>query len=401
MITCSSTKRLSEKLAPRRGRADRFLAGLCSATWRLCASVTCLLVCADGSAADWPFARGGATSTGVASGTLADEPELLWKYEATESAFDAGPVVAGGVAYLGDGDGTVHAVRIADGQAVWTTQFDETGFLSSGALAKDKLIVGDFNGEVRCLHVEDGALLWTYDTEAEVYAGPIIYEGLALVTTEVGRLHALDLASGEERWRFEIADPLRCSPTVVAGHALLAGCDGNLHTIDLASGNEIGAVGIGGPTGSTVAAVGSSAYFGTESGDFYAVDVADPTAPKVLWTWRDPRRGQGIRTAASVTDSLLVYGSQGKSLYCLDRVKGEPVWQAPQRSSFEASPVVVGQRVVAATTRGRLLIYDLASGDQLWEYDAGGSFVASPVVVDGRLLAASTDGVLYCFGREN
>ena len=62
--------------------------------------------------------------------------------------------------------------------------------------------------------------------------------------------------------------------------------------------------------------------------------------------------------------------------------------------------MIVGERVIVATTRGRLLLLDLADGKVVWEYEAGGSFLGSPAVVNGQLLIANTNGTLYCFGEK-
>lgn len=394
MTTSGSTKRRSKGSAPRRTVAAKPSVSLLTALLRLCP----LLLLSTACLADWPVERGDAGSTGAADGALPEEPALLWKYEPVDSAFETTPVVANGVAYLGDFDGTVHAIRVADGSVVWTNRFEETGFLAAGAIVDGDLVIGDDRGIVRRLSAAEGSVVWQADAESEVRAGPMPHAAVVLVTTEAGRLVALDAKTGAERWRFEIDAPLRCTPTIVAGCALLAGCDGDLHAIDLARGEEIGKVGIGGPTGNTVALLGDAAYFGTEGGEFLAVDASDPRAPKVAWEFRDPRRSQGVRSAAAATEGAVVFGNQGKAIYRLDSATGERVWQARTRSRVESSPVIVGDRIVAATGRGRLLLLDVADGATVWEYDAGGSFVGSPAVADGRLLIANTDGVVYCFG---
>ncbi|MEQ8848136.1 PQQ-binding-like beta-propeller repeat protein [Botrimarina sp.] len=343
--------------------------------------------------------------------SLPDEPKVLWTYEPGETAFEATPVVADGVAYLGDADGTVHAVKLADGSPVWTTAFDKTGFLSPAAVDGGFLYAPDMDGVVHCLALADGAERWTFETGTETYAGPIVYrpeEGrpekgkpLLLVPTEGGTLFALDAATGEELWTFVIDAPLRCCPTVVGGHALLAGCDGQLHAVDVATGLETGACDIGGPTGNTAAVAEGVAYFGTEGGQFFAIDASDPTSPAVKWTYRDPRGGQGIRTAAALSPEAVVYANQAKTVYALEPAAGKVLWTARTRSGVDASPLALGGgRVVVLTGRGRVLLLDAESGDELWAYDAGGSFVASPAAAEGRVLVANTDGVLICLGGE-
>jgi outer membrane protein assembly factor BamB len=143
-------------------------------------------------------------------------------------------------------------------------------------------------------------------------------------------------------------------------------------------------------------------YFGTESGTFFAIDVpetADQT-PAVAWEFRDPKRGQPIRTAAAVAQDVLVFGSQGKAIIALNPADGELKWTLPTRSRVESSPVIAAGQVVAATTAGKIYLVDAESGESKWEYDAGGGFTASPAVVDGRIILGNTDGTLYCFGAK-
>jgi outer membrane protein assembly factor BamB len=363
-------------------------------------------IAAAASADDWPLVRGDILGSGVAAKPVADELDVLWTYRAGKDAgFDATAVVAGGIVYVGDNAGTIHAVRLADGKAVWTKSFEETGFGAGAAVDKDRLYVGDMNGVVRCLSTTDGAELWKADLEAEIYAGPTLIGDNVLVTSEAGTLNCLNVADGTLRWPpFRIEAPLRCSPTISAGRAMLAGCDAKLHFIDVTTGMEVASVDIDGPTGSTAAMSGDRVYFGTEGGTFFAIDA--PTGkqapPAVAWTYRDPRRGQPIRAAAAVTDKLIVFGSQGKAIYALDPARGTLIWPQPlpTRTRVESSPIIAGERIVAATTGGVLYVLDAATGQPKWQYEAGGSFTASPGVVEGRIILGNGNGTLYCFGPK-
>jgi outer membrane protein assembly factor BamB len=183
---------------------------------------------------------------------------------------------------------------------------------------------------------------------------------------------------------------------------MLAGCDSLLHIINIADGQEIHTVEIDGPTGATPAMRKGRVYFGTEGGTFFAIDVSENNEqpPGVAWTFRDPRRGQPIRSAAAVTEHLVVYGSQGKAIYGLDPASGDGKWAVPTRSRVESSPVIAGRHVVAATTAGKIYLLDAATGEAKWEYDAGGGFNASPAVVLSRIILGNTDGTLYCFAPK-
>jgi outer membrane protein assembly factor BamB len=353
---------------------------------------------------DWPVVRGDVLGTGVAKSAVPEAPEVLWTYKSKDEAgFDATAVIADGITFVGDSNGTFHAVRLADGTSVWTKDFENGSFTAGAAIDKDQLVVGDLDGNVRCLALRDGQERWSMKMDAEIFAGPTPHGDDVLVTSESGTLVCLDASNGKERWpAFRIDSPLRCSPTIAGGRVMLAGCDSLLHIINVSDGKETHMVEIDGPTGSTPAMVGNRVFFGTEGGTFYAIDVpADQNqAPAVAWTFRDPKRGQPIRSAAAVTDHLIVYGSQGKAIYGLDPTSHEVKWQVPTRSRVESSPVIAGNRVIAATTAGKLYLLDVETGEATWEYEAGGGFTASPAVVDGRIIIGNTDGTLYCFGEK-
>jgi outer membrane protein assembly factor BamB len=363
-------------------------------------------VCTFAAAQDWPVVRGDILGSGVAQSALPDTLDVVWTYKATdESGFDATPVIAGGVVYVGDNAGTFHAVRLGDGKALWTKTFEDSSFAAGAAIDKNRLYVGDLNGVVRCLATSDGTQIWeSAPLDGEIYAGPTVHGEDVLFTSEAGTLSWLNAADGKQRLpNFQIDAPLRCTPTINAGRVMLSGCDSLLHVINAADGTETHTVKIDGPTGSTAAMRGERVYFGTESGTFFAIDVpADgQREPAVAWTYRDPQRGQPIRTAAAVTDDVVVYGSQGKAIYGLDPANGEVKWKIATRSRIESSPVIAEGRVVAATAAGKLYLIDAASGDIIFENDFGGSFIASPGVVDGRVIIGNGDGTLYCLGSND
>src|SRR4051812_9382458 len=352
---------------------------------------------------DWPLVRGDAFGTGVARTKLVDELDILWKYPAgKDSGFDATPVIAGGVIYIGDSAGTFHAVRLADGKRVWTKDFAESGFAAGAAIENDSIYVGDVNGIVRCLAANNGNEKWNQKLEGEVYAGPTPNGDYVLFTCEAGTLTWLNKKDGKPHNTFHIEAPLRCTPTIAAGRVVLAGCDSRLHIIDAESGKEIDSVEIDAPTGSTAAMRDGRAYFGTEGGTFYAINIPATGDKKasIAWKYRDPQRNQPIRAAAAVSDQFVAFGSQSKAIYVLNPANGEEKWKLPMRTRVESGAVIAGNRVVAAAASGKIYLLDATSNQVKWEYDAGGGFTGSPAVVDGRIVLGNTDGTLYCFGTK-
>ncbi len=356
--------------------------------------LTTLITRSPAAADDWPLVRGDVQGTGVAKSELPRRPEVVWKKKLGESAIEATAVVAGGVVYLGDVDGGFYALNLEDGQVRWKKNF-EAGFLAGAAVAHGRVYVGDYDGVFRCLDAETGKQLWEFTAQAEFNAAPIVVDQTILLTSEDGTLYCLDALSGDKRWDFPTGAPLRGSPTVAENRAVLVGCDAILHVIDVSTGKETAATPTEDQTGATPAFFDGRVYIGTGQGTFRCFQLAPPEG---AWTYRDPRRGQPIYSAAAVDKDIVVYGSQGKHVYALHPQSGELIWKLPLRSGIDSSPVIVGNRVFIATGRGRLYALDKATGAERFAYDAGGGFVASPAVASSRLVLGNVDGTLYCFG---
>jgi outer membrane protein assembly factor BamB len=351
---------------------------------------------------DWPLVRGDVFGTGVAHSPVPDDLDVVWKYAAGKDAgFDATPVIANGMIYVGDSAGSFHAVRLADRKQVWKKDFADSGFAAGAAFENGRLYVGDVNGIVRCLDANDGKEIWNQKLDGEVYAGPTPHGDYVLFTCEAGTLTWLSKKDGKPHESFRIEAPLRCTPTIAGGRVVLAGCDSKLHIIDVETAKEVDSVEIDAPTGSTPAMRGERVYFGTEGGTFFAINVpADGKKGSIAWKYRDPQRNQPIRAAAAVSDQVVAVGSQSKAIYLLGPADGAEKWKMTTRARVESSPVIAGDRVVAATVAGKIYLLDPKSKEAKWEYDAGGGFTGSPAVVDGKIILGNTDGTLYCFGSK-
>ncbi len=345
---------------------------------------------------DWPLIRGDANATGAVDAPLNGPLDILWTYESEESAFEATASIVGGIVYVGDIDGTFHAIKLADGSKAWTRKFEDTGFIAGSAVRDDRIYCIDFNGVVRALALKDGAELWKFETETALYAAPNVDGEHVLIATDSGDLIALGAADGKEVWTFTIDQPLRSWPTVVEGRVLVAGCDGLLHSVDAATGKDLESIDIGGPADGMPAVIDGHVYFCTAGGMFHGMTIK-PLAS----VWKFGQKGQSEQIhAAAVNDQAVVLGTHDKRIVALNPQTGEEIWAFRLRARAESSPVIVGGIALAGTMRGRLHAVDMTTGKETWQTDVGGQFIASPAVSDGRIVIGNTDGVLYCIGSK-
>ena len=101
----------------------------------------------------WPMARGCPSGSGRSALVLRLPLAEAWHREFDKTAFGAVPVIADGMLYVGDLDGTFHALALDDGATRWTFRTEQGGFPSAAALSSDPahrlVIVGDDTGIVR------------------------------------------------------------------------------------------------------------------------------------------------------------------------------------------------------------------------------------------------------------
>lgn len=368
----------------------------------------------------WPMARGCLAGTGASAAVLRLPLAEAWHREFDGTAFGVVPVIADGMVYAGDLDGTFHAVSLADGTDRWSFTAKDAGFPSAAAIGGTGdarlVVVGDDVGMVRAFAAATGEIRWTFETQGEISGGPTILEGpddvRVLVGSQDASLTCLDLATGKLLWKHEIADQIRCSPTVArtseGDRVFLAGCDGKLHVIDVATGTETAAVPIDGPTGTTPATLGDRVFFGTEGGVFFAIDVVKG---EVAWRAAATAAGQSYRSSAAVTNDLAIVGFRGKAIEAFAVADGGRAWKQPMRGRVEASPAVVSAsgpngapaRAVAivADSAGRIAALDAATGEPAWEFDAGGGFGGGAAIAADRVVLASDDGILWCFRSDD
>jgi outer membrane protein assembly factor BamB len=389
----------------------------------------------------WPLARGGAASTGRSAATLRLPLAESWHREFPRTAFGAPPVIAGGTIYLGDLDGTFHALALDSGETRWTFTAEAAGFPSAAAVSIDPelplVVVGDDAGIVRALDTKTGAVRWTHETGGEISGGPTILtagltagltaeliagharsgdaeptagaEQRVLVGSQDASLSCLRLADGAVVWTHSITDQIRCGPTVVehdgAPLVLIAGCDGKLHVIDAATGAARAGVPIDGPTGTTPAADAEGrAYFGTEGGAFFAIDVATEA---VAWRVSSVPAGQSYRSSAALADDVAIVGSRGRAVEAFARADGTRVWRQPLRGRVDASPVVVGisgdpappggLAALATDAAGTIVVLDAGSGERLWQFDAGSGSSGGAAVAADRMVVATDQGTVWCW----
>ena len=238
---------------------------------------------ADGSPSPSPDDEAEAAGASLVAIGLEDQREVWRVPLGAESR--SGVTVDGDLAYVGDQDGTVYAVDVADGMVRWTSEMpgridisiaasdgravaisrnddsrrvvvaahdaDDGERLwqitpqlsataaSSAALTEDAVIVGLADRLVRAFGVQDGEERWS-SLALQLFSpltAPAVGEDAVYVADIGGGLYRLDPVDGDRGWSFQFNEVVvRSSPVIIDRWVLLGLNDGRLVAVDAASG---------------------------------------------------------------------------------------------------------------------------------------------------------------------
>lgn len=102
----------------------------------------------------------------------------------------------------------------------------------------------------------------------------------------------------------------------------------------------------------------------------------------------------------TVVGDCVIVGSCAGALYALDRTKGSPLWRYDTKADgaaaqFHGEPLLIGDRLVVPTDadpKGYLYSFDVASGDPQWKIALDRGVATTPLRIGDRIVAVSTKG---------
>ena len=347
------------------------------------------------SSDDWLSFRGNPQLTGVATGELPENLELLWTFE-TGDGIESTAAIAEGTIYVGALDGYLYAIDLETGELKW--KYQASGEIkSSPAVFRNVVHFGDGMGDFHAVDAQTGESRWTFQADAEIISSANVSEDRLLFGSYDQFLYCLSAEDGALIWKLETEGYVHGTPAIVNSAVIVSGCDGYLRVININDGVEQQKIALGGYVGASPAILNNRAYAGTFGNQVLCAGLEDS---EILWWYEHPERNFPFYASAAVTDDIVVIGGRDKMVYALEPQTGEPLWIYPARSRVDSSPVIVGKRVFFGTAGGELVALSLDSGEKVWEFVTGASIIASPSVVAGKLVISADDGNIYCFGER-
>jgi outer membrane protein assembly factor BamB len=227
-------------------------------------------------------------------------------------------------------DGALYGIDVATGRLLWRRHIGFAGSDWPVMLAGGVLVADTAHSELVRIEAATGKLVWR-QAIGEPFAMPLVAGKRAFVAAESGRLYVLDVASGTRMGYVEFGQPLRVPPAVdrLGERLYLTGDQFNIYSISLADLSCLGVYYLGHPQGS--------------------IQVAPAHVVNKL--------------AVLVNDGVETSRFHLLSLDDTGAVNGE-VKRERLHGLAAAAPLVAGRRLVLATDRGQMNVYEVASSNK-------------------------------------
>jgi outer membrane protein assembly factor BamB len=330
----------------------------------------------------------------------------------------ASPVIANDTVYVIDTDAVVHAFAAINGAQRWVRNLGVNGdgkdSLFGGGVSFDngKIFATTGVGDVAALDASTGTVLWKVRPAGPMRGAPTVSGGQLYAVTQDNQIFALNAEDGKTVWNeagtlensgiFGVAAPSVAQGTVVAGFS-----SGELTAYRYENGRAVWQDALSRTNMSTAVAslsdidadpviADGKVYAIGQGGRMVALDII---TGQRLWELNVG----GISTPWVAGDWLFVVTDQAQ-LLCISRASGKvrwmtqlPLWRDTKKKSKYISwigPVLAGDRLILANTRGSLLNVAIADGKIGNGTNVGDDVYLPPVVANNTLYILDAKGHL-------
>ena len=308
----------------------------------------------------------------AASGREIWRRDLRPESDEDDAVYPGGIAAADGRVYAATGYGEAIAMTIADGSEIWRVRVPGP-VRGAPAVADGRLFLVTLENRALALSAEDGSRIWEHQGISEIASllgggSPAVAGSTVLVPYSSGELFALRVETGRIVWLENLSSlraldaisrlaDIRGNPVIDGELALAVSHAGRMAAIDMRSGQRIWDRSLGSVHMPWVA--GDYIYVMGLSGEVVALTRLDG---RVRWVHRLPR-------------------------YVDPEDRDEPIQYA--------GPVLVGDRLLIASSDGYVYAVSPYTGRLLGRIDVGDPVYVSPVVAGGTVYVLTDDAVLH------
>lgn len=152
---------------------------------------------------------------------------------------DVAPVVSGDRVVIADASGKLQVLNTAGFDRVAECLLDAPA-IGRVAVVGETVLVENSKGDLEARQIADGMpVLWSIPLNGDHLSGrPIVQDGVVILATMNGSIHALNAASGESAGSLQLDQPVEHGPFKVGKFLVVASIDGSLYRIESVLGGE-------------------------------------------------------------------------------------------------------------------------------------------------------------------
>ena len=379
--------------------------------------------------APWLCARRSPTRDARAYLRLGPKLTADWSVDLGAGAAGAPVVSNDGVLYVGDREGTLHALDVESGEVRWTRRTDpirevspvwplvEQGLVpaqrvpisATAAILRWHLFVGDDEGIFYGLRRGEAVAIWRKAAPLELssrsggaYQAPFAVGDMVYTADAEGNLYAAWTRSGKTAFSRFLRGRPAAPPALGQGGQLILittrplypGEPARLHALSALSGDRRWTAPLLGQPGSALATARHHALVGTQAGlSAYRLDDGSRA-------WHQPLAA-GVGGPLAL-DAQRIYTTSGGAVHAFALDGGAPLWTRPTGADGLAplaigAGLTLGGDVLWVPAERSLIALDPETGRVLARQRIPGVPVGEPVLAADRLLVATDTGALRAF----
>jgi outer membrane protein assembly factor BamB len=268
----------------------------------------------------------------------------------------------------------------------------------------EKVYVGSNAGMFYAIDLEPNAKQWWVKTEGGIESKAALGEDAVYVGDIKGYAYSFDTKDGSINWKVPLGNELLGAPLVVGRTVYITTLDGRLFALDATTGMEFWHTdAMERLVGFTVRGQSSPIFyngkiiFGTSRGTLVSY-TTDGTLDWVRLLGNPRSQVMDVDSKPLIIGDKLYAASADGMLYCLDPMIGEILWGVPAGG---ANDLLYHNDVLYASGAGVLTALDPATGSKFWEQNLDTPGISSPAGGKGYIAVVSTRDKLYLVDQYN
>ena len=307
----------------------------------------------------------------------------------------------------------------------WVQNVGSNIYMSSPVFYKGNVYVAsvDENGKgkaaVTCMDASSGKIRWKYKVRNSIKNTIVAFDGMIVAQDVEGYCYSLNAVSGKLMWKNKLSVspvlPALVEGLVVGNGVVYAGSGKGLCAMEVKNGKVLWRNREWSQNqGSTATfSLGNGVLVGSSHWD--ALYGNDAETGKLLW--KAAENGIRQRSSSPVVKGDVFYLASDQSLFLMEMKTGRVLMRKkmPFSVNVASSPLITDDTIILGTAAEGLVALDRETWMEKWRYRTGKSIIctapyfryssatveASPMLIGNKVVVGGTDGVLYVLDKNN